>query len=114
MVLDAGSHFCCMLDHSTCLHHTVTWRIHLWSLLRSWRIICRGLHHYTLLYVTRKKTDSSLVEDVGDHLVPEANLGIYFVTHSLVKFCFCYAENQSPAFTNTFTHWYRSKLMQNI
>ena len=49
----------------------------------------------------QKKTDSSLVEDVGDHLVLEANLGIYFVTHRLVKFCFCYEENQRPAFTNT-------------
>ena len=60
----------------------------------------------------QKKTDSSLVEDVGDHPVLEANLGIiffrenlgiYFVllTHRLVKFCFCYEENQRPAFTNT-------------
>jgi hypothetical protein len=38
---------------------------------------------------------------VGDHLVLEANLGIYFVTRRLVKFCFCYEENQRPAFTNT-------------
>lgn len=91
MLLDAGSHFCCMLDHFTCIH-TVTRRIHLWS-----NFGC-GLHGYML---SEKKTDSSLVEDVGDHLVLEANLGIYFVTHRLVKFCFCYEENQRPAFTNT-------------
>ena len=57
----------------------------------------RGLHGYML---SEKKMDSSLVEDVGDHLVLGANLGIYFVTHRLVKFCFCYEENQRPAFTH--------------
>jgi hypothetical protein len=106
MLLDAGSHFCCMLDHFTCIH-TVTRRIHLWS-----NFGC-GLHGYML---SEKKTDSSLVEDVGDHLVLEANLGIYFVSHRLVKCCFCYEENQRPVLVGLrlLTHRFRSKLGQNI
>ena len=75
MLLDAGSHFCCMLDHFTCIH-TVTRRIHLWSLLRSWQLTLVVVY---MAICYQKKTDSSLVEDVGDHLVLEANLGIIFL-----------------------------------
>jgi len=66
-------------------------------LLRSWQLTLVVVY---MAICYQKKTDSSLVEDVGDHLVHEANLGIYFVTHRLVKFCFCYEENQRPAFTH--------------